>query len=435
VDRDRASKTSRAAFAVVVAGLILATARHNAGVYAQFIERTRLRNGNFWPNGQPVGADFIQFAGVAEAWERGRIDELYASPARQTEFMTLAVESPRHYNPLLQFNYPPFFAWLVRPLTPFDYLQRYLVWTLIQTGFAVVALAFWRRELSPRQFAVVAAGLVVCPPVLSNLVTGQTAFIGLASLSGTMYFLNRGRDFAAGIALSLLFYKPTLGVVLGPLLLAAGRWRVVFGVVSGFLLLVAASLAASVKACADYPHMARELVITAVSYPDFYVRHFNLLGSVSTLLGKTPEEFNWIRRAVVAVPIAVLFVMTAKAWCVRWRPGTPRWSAGAAAAVLTTFVATPYLFAYDTAIAAVAVVYSLRTWNSRPTWHRWFIFGCLSVAWIFLVGDMPLIAAMQERMNVRIQLAPIAMAVWALFEARWAMSKDESEPSNEGNQG
>ena len=103
--------------------------------------------------------------------------------------------------------------------------------------------------------------------------------------------------------------------------------------------------------------------------------------------------------------------------------------------MLTTFVATPYLFAYDTAIAAVAVVYSLRTWNSRPTWHRWFIFGCLSVAWIFLVGDMPLIAAMQERMNVRIQLAPIAMAVWALFEARWAMSKDESEPSNEGNQG
>jgi len=411
---EQRSSTQRRCFLLVTALLLIPASRHTITVYGFFLDQTMRRTANLWPGGQPVGADFLQFAGVAEMWERGRIDELYSSRAQQREFMALAA-GVEPFEGFLQFYYPPFAAWLVRPLAPFDYMQRYVMWMLMQLAFVVVALALWRQELPLGAFLVFAVAFAVSPPVLSNLATSQTAFIGLASLSATLFLLHRGRDFAAGFALSLLFYKPTLGIVIGPLLIVARRWWAVLGVVFGAMLLAAASAAVSVQACRDYPAFSRELVELSRTSPSYYIGFFNYVGFVATLLRKPPAEFNWIRNAIVLAPIAVLVWMAARAWCVRWRPNEPRWCAGASAVVLTTVFATPYLFAYDAVIAAVAGVYSVRSWHARPNWHRWYILVCVSLAWFFLAAHN--------------HLAPIPMAAWAVLEARWAMSQEAIERS------
>jgi hypothetical protein len=391
------------------------------------------RDGNQWPDGRPVAADFIQFAAVAEAWELGRIDELYAGLARQQEFMTLAAELKRPYRDTLSFNYPPFYAWLLRPLAPLPYLHRFVVWSLMQFAFAVIALACWRKELGPRAFGIVALGWFLSPPVCNTLVLGHASFGALAAMSGTLYLLNRGRDFQAGLVLSLLLFKPTLGVVIGPMVIIAGRWKAVLGVAMGASLLLLASLAVSVQACKDYPKIGRELFHLATTHPDFYVRHFNWLGAVSTLLAKPPADFNWVRRAMVVIPIAMLLLTVAKAWCIPWRPGSPRWQAGAAAAVLATLFCTPYLYSYDTQLAGIAAVYSVATWRLRPEWHRWYILGCIFTAGYFICGDQILMAQMDKRLHVRIQLAPVAFAAWAILEAKWAMGREEKGVGDQGS--
>jgi hypothetical protein len=412
----------------VIAALILAflNCRDKYGVFETW---TKQRTGNLWPDGRPVASDFIQYAAVAEAWERGRIDELYASLGRQQEFMTLAADLPKHVNYVLSFNYPPFVAWLLRPLAPLDYMERLVAWSLMQGCFLLAALWCWSRELPPRAFGVVAAAFLLSPSVVGNVTIGQASFMGLAFMSGTLLLLDRERDFSAGLVLSLLFYKPTLGIVIGPLVVAAGRWRVVSGVAVGGSLLAAASAAVSIEACKDFPKIGRELFIMATSHPDYYSRHFNWLGAVATLLGKTPDEFNWVRRAVVVIPIAILFLTTARAWCSPWRPGTARWQAGASAAVLTTLVATPYLFAYDTVLVGVAAVYSVKTWNVRPEWHRWFVLGSLVAVGYCVARDAVLLNDMRDRWPVRLQPTPFVLAAWAMLEARWAIST-ERRPSD-----
>ena len=394
--------------------------------YKLFATYTLNRDGYMWSNGEVIATDFIQFAAVAEAWERGRIDEIYASLARQKEFMTLAAELKKPYEHTLSFNYPPFATWLLRPLAPLDYLHRFVGWTLIQFSFAVVALLCWRKELGPSLFGIVALAWFLSPPTMNNLILGHASFMALGIVSLTLLLLNRERDFLAGLVLSLLLYKPTLGVVLGPLLVVAGRWRVVAGVGVGAVLLYTASMAVSVKACRDYPNMGHELLTLATTYKDFFVRHFNWLGFAATILGKTPAEFTWIDRAIVLVPCVMLFLIVAKAWCIPWQPGTLRWNAGASAAVLATLVCTPYLYSYDTMLAGIAGVYSVKTWNARPEWHRWFILGCMFIAAYFVWGDEGLMENMQKAIGVRIQLAPIAFASWAVLEAMWAIKGVES---------
>jgi len=411
---------SRFLFSVAVVAALAAALANGWYKYGVFLELTRAREGNLWPDGRPVALDFIQFAAVSEAWKRGRIDQLYSSTGTQHELMELSAELPCTFGHLLTFNYPPFFTWLLRPLAPFDYLQRFVGWTLIQCAFAAGALACWRSELDRRSFVVVAIAWVLSPSVVTELTIGQCSFVALASISGTLCLLNRGRDFVAGLALSVLLYKPTLGIVLGPLLVTAGRWRLVLGVATGALLLGIASLAVSLKACKDYPNIARELWIMATSHPDFFARHFNLLGFVTTVSSRTPEEFNWVRRAFVVVPSVLLLLGTARAWCNPWRPGTMSWDAGAAATVLTTLVATPYLYAYDTVLLGVAVVYSVKTWDARPEWHRWFILTCVTIAECFVAGGLSLLDWMREHWHTRLQLAPIALTAWAVLEIRWA---------------
>jgi len=424
---------SRPWFAVAIFLLLIPAGLTCWFQYVIWAEWTLEAPGSVWKDGRPIGADFVQFAAVAEAWRLGRIDEIYESQDRQREFFTRAAHLWKPYAAILSFNYPPFTCWLLRPMASLTYRHRWVAWTLLQFSFALAALWCWRKELGPRAFGIVALGWFLSPPVCNTFILGHQAFMALGIVSVVLFLLNRERDFLAGLALSLLLYKPPLGIVLGPMLMLARRWWAVLGVAIGAVLLAAASLAVSLKACQDYRGMAKELLDLAFGWPDYYVKHFNLLAFVATYLDVKPYDFTWMHWSLVIVPCLMLFALTAKAWCFPWRPGTSRWSAGASAALLTTLVSTPYLYSYDTMIAAIAGVYSVKTWNERPEWHRWYILACVAIAGYFVAGDITLMEQMQKLFGFRLQLAPLAFAAWAVLESLWAINTRNNAVSQTPN--
>ena len=229
----RPPSPSRAWFALAVLLILIPAVITCFYEYSIFARHNLDAPGSYWRDGRPMATDFVQFAAVAEAWKRGRIDEIYESVEKQREFETLAAELPEPYIHTLTFNYPPFTCWLLRPLAPLPYPWRYVCWVLMQFFFALVGLWCWRKELGTRAFGIVALAWFASPPVINTFILGHQAFMAMGIVSVVLFLLNRRRDFAAGLVLSLLLYKPPLGVVIGPMLLLARRWQAVMGVILG----------------------------------------------------------------------------------------------------------------------------------------------------------------------------------------------------------
>ena len=106
-----------------------------------------------------------------------------------------------------------------------------LVWTLLSAAVygAVVWLA-WRavRDDVPDGRLVAAAALAFAPAWHLLVNQQMTAILLVACTAGWLAF-ERGRPLLAGLALGVLAVKPQFGLVLAPLVIARGEWRVMLG--------------------------------------------------------------------------------------------------------------------------------------------------------------------------------------------------------------
>src|SRR5215813_5233670 len=179
----------------------------------------------------PFGGDFVEFHTA------GRILNDYG--ARRLYDFQLQEDLLHEYVPdfSLPFVTPPYVAILFAPLAHLPVRAAYFVWILISLAFYLVAIQLMLRlEHLPRQMT-----FLVClgfPPFLMLvLVGGQISAIGCLILASWLYLMKTRHEFAAGIVLGLLLYKPTLAVFLIPALLFGRKLRTLagFGVVAGLL--------------------------------------------------------------------------------------------------------------------------------------------------------------------------------------------------------
>jgi hypothetical protein len=402
---------------------------------AVFVQGYRSADGPRRADGYPIGVDFAQYPAVARAWETGTIGRVYdADYQRQLvrEVTAEPDESPKAYNPrTLTFSYPPFYLWLPRLIAGLPYRTAFWVWLAIQMAFAALAVLAWRAELAgrPGTFRVVLLLFLIHPATTITLTLAQSPFLALAALSGTFLALNRGRDFLAGVCLSIVFYKPTFGLVLGPVMVLMGRWRLVGGVAVGGAALLAASLWAGTELLPAWVKALGELRRVAATTPDYFSKHFNWLAFVSNLLGRptalTPAEFGPVANALWGVPVLAAVAAVVGAWWQPWRPGSPRFAACCAATVLATLFVSPYLFYYDVSIAALALVYTAKTLPLRPAWHAWAVLLGGAALTVMLSGGSELV----KEMPLRLQLAPVGLALWLAAEVAAARTLPVAEKS------
>lgn len=134
------------------------------------------------------------------------------------------------------YSRPPFYADLLRPLGWLPYRAAY--WTFQGLSFAAF-IAFLMFFVPQCRELVLFSSL--CFPLLSNFLNGQDVTFVLLAASASILVIRGGRDFLAGLLLSLCAIKGHLFVLTPLVFLIYRRWMVLAGGIAGGTALAALS--------------------------------------------------------------------------------------------------------------------------------------------------------------------------------------------------
>src|SRR5712692_4703421 len=177
-----------------------------------------------------IGGDFLSVYAAGRYLLEGRLNDLYNFPAQMAFLQRIL--APAVVNALPLFILPPYYAVVSAPFAVGPYPLALVLWLIAGLLALAAAVFMFRRAVLPRQEHSTGRLLLQCLvfcPTLECFLFGQNSAFSL--LLYTMIFvLLRGQvDFAAGLALGGLLYKPQLGIGFGLVLLVQRRWKALAG--------------------------------------------------------------------------------------------------------------------------------------------------------------------------------------------------------------
>ncbi|HEU0156354.1 MAG TPA: glycosyltransferase family 87 protein [Stellaceae bacterium] len=312
--------------------------------------------------------------------------------------------SPTYYLPC---PYPPSFLLLIAPLGFFSYYAAYAIW--IFGTFAFYLIVSIRRQ-SSRIGAVLFA---LAPASIVTFASGQTGFLTSALIVGGFRFAAE-RPILGGILFGLATVKPQLGLLVPVALIAARRWRAAAAACVTALVVVLAS--GAVLGWQVWPIW----LVTLGGHADWAARvgsryTVTIIGSLG-LLGVGLHWARWVQAGVTTLVVILVWLA--------FRRGTA--SLAVAAALVGTFLATPYAFIYDMPMAtnaAVALLAAERT-PGRPL-------GVVTIAVVGLSLMLPLIIALTWKLSM-IRSVPMillfGLIVWRALNGRGTSSMTAVAP-------
>jgi hypothetical protein len=194
---------------------------------------------------RPLGGDFPEFFAIGSLLRDFGTNRLYDLDF-QDRVLHEVVPFLRS-DELLPFAYPPFVAVPFVPLSLLPYPASLAMWLLISGAAYAGAIAITLRAVPAlsciEQLTVWLVALSFEPFAFECLVGGQLSTVGCLGMAAAVVLQRSERHFAAGLALSTLFYKPTLLVLALPMLVIVKEWRMLAGVFGGFACIAATSVA------------------------------------------------------------------------------------------------------------------------------------------------------------------------------------------------
>ena len=191
------------------------------------------RTGSILSHILPV--DFIYFYGVGKLVREYSLSRLYDYALQLKIFNDIyALQNGDTYGPS---PYPPFVALFFSLFARLPFLPAYLLWVglslvLYLSGMGVVAGNIYRGE--PMKLSLVFCfSLGFYPLFIATLSNGQLAALAVFAVGMAVAMELRQRPLLGGLALSVLAYKPTLLLIVVPMLLLTRRWRMFAGFVTG----------------------------------------------------------------------------------------------------------------------------------------------------------------------------------------------------------
>lgn len=336
-----------------------------------------------------VGRDFVNL------WVGGR---LLAEGHWQTLFDVFAYRAALHeiFSPHLAphvWSYPPTSFLLAEPLAALPYGTALAVWTLAGLAlFAAAARIGFDIRLTQRALGIA----LVAPALVLNVICGQNGFLTAALMAGGILMLDR-RPVIAGVLIGLLSFKPHLGIVLAPALLALGAWTAIASA-------AATAVGMALLSVALYGiEPWRAFVATTVPLQGRFLSHFE--GFFVNMLVSPYASFRAFGLshgpAMAVQSLLALIVVVACAMAVRrTRDADIRLHLVATA----TFLATPYALTYDLPVIALVIARRFaRDPAAQWTMPQAFLFGS---AWAAPLCSAPLTA-------VGLPVVPLVMG--ALF--------------------
>jgi hypothetical protein len=187
---------------------------------------------------RPPDGDFAGFFSFGSILNHHPMADLYNYPllleiCNQVHPRSLA------YGPL---PYPPFVGLFFQPFTLLPYWAAYLAWVLISFALYAAGLHMIISRFFPLSFH--ARSLLYClafgfaPFLIDTAANGQLAAVGFFALALAIREDDTGRFFVSGLALSLCTYKPTLLLLILPMLVIQRKFRTILGFLAGSLALI-----------------------------------------------------------------------------------------------------------------------------------------------------------------------------------------------------
>ena len=263
-----------------------------------------------------------------------------------------------HYLPL----YPPQVSMFFAPLARFSYSWALVLWlTVCALVYGLCCYAIWRVCPNLRNYKVTVLVLALAFPAFWHLIAwGQTSALALACFTLAFLTLRAKREFAAGLALGCLIFKPQLGIAAAVVFLFSLQWKVIAGaVVAAVVQLGTAVFYYGTASLRDWIHTLLNLpAVLPLLEPRIYQTHS--LRTFWSMLIPWPSA----SLALYATTSIVVSVLTIACW--RSLPLSLRYSA----LLLSTVLLAPHLTVYDLVILAPAFLL-LSDWMidraSQPT--------------------------------------------------------------------
>lgn len=356
-----------------------------------------------------VGGDFPQFYVAGRILNSGSAERLYDLQLQERLFLDIR---PKALKLTLPFIYPPFLALLCRPIALLPYGMAYFVWVALSAALFVsgVLLLLEHRaaETSSDRRLILLIVMSFPPLLVETLLGGQISSIGFFALSLAIHQERLGQWFAAGLTLSICLYKPTILLLILPMLVLSRRWKILAGLMTGAVVLVAGVAALiGTNVFADYfalsatfgrLYLGTEGLLKIQKYVD--LRDFAVL-----LTGRSAAGLG-----VLLAASACCLPFLARWW---WRFGngeTARQAAPWASTLAWTLVLNIYVPIYDCSLLAISFLIGAQQCQStetrayRPLLH-WLALATVVSAWL----SQPIASL------TRVQVFTLVLIVNALF--------------------
>ncbi|MGD0938738.1 MAG: glycosyltransferase family 87 protein [Terracidiphilus sp.] len=186
-------------------------------------------------------SDFIYFYGIGTIAKGYPLTRLYDYALQMRTFSEI-YPFPYHVGVYGPCPYPPFVALFFSLFARVPAVQAFFLWAFVSLVLYVSGIAAALKASFPADrlhvSLIFSLALIFWPFLHNTFGNGQISTIAVFSIGLAFMHERRSRQFTSGLALSILVYKPTLLLLLFPMLIVTRRFRTIGGFMSGATFLV-----------------------------------------------------------------------------------------------------------------------------------------------------------------------------------------------------
>ncbi|HEX4579459.1 MAG TPA: glycosyltransferase family 87 protein [Candidatus Dormibacteraeota bacterium] len=319
--------------------------------------------------------DFFAFYSAATLIHGGHAPALYDA-GTLTALQRQLYPHPVGYAGYMPFINPPAAAALLSPLAAMPESTARLVWLLISVALAVACAMVLSagRDIRIRGLAILV--VLATFPAYQTFTEGQWSFVLLLGCLGALVAARRNQPLLAGIALSVLWLKPPLLVLVLVWLLLTRHWRVAAAMAGGVVAITVAALPwTGLESNLNYVRYLGDVVAAhaggagaagQTAWEGALPNMEGLIGLAATLFG---QQNALAVDAATALLAAILVGFYAWAMRTHWRD-RPMRLGHVLAAVCLGLLLDPHLYAQDCALVIVLVALVLGRAQTEPMPRR-----------------------------------------------------------------
>ena len=300
-----------------------------------------------------LGADFGAFYVAGQSYNQYGPATIYDVNLHRRLYKEDFPDAPA--NEELTYTNTPFFVAPFILLSRLPYAWAYFIWLVFSLSLYIAGFSILWRSLQslPQEIKLTALLLALSfwPFLVECLAGGQTSAVAFFCLAVAIALEPRSR-FWSGVVLAVCAYKPTLLILVVPMLLISGRWLTLVGLAAGNVVLALVSLAlVGVEGCINF--LNRLLFFSSAATGTETLLRYWKYADINAFFRLLLPHGTLVKWAVLAVFLLVLPFLVSKWWRLR---GEPQRRLLWALTLTWTPVLNLYMGIYDTTILVLAAL-------------------------------------------------------------------------------